>query len=102
MYIAMNRFRIRPERAAEFEDVWRNRDRHLKDVPGYVAFHMLRGPATGEQVLYASHTVWKSEADFVNWTKSEAFRQAHAGAGSTKEMLLGPPQLECFTAVVEG
>ena len=33
MYIAMNRFKIVIGKETQFEDIWRNRDSHLKNVP---------------------------------------------------------------------
>src|SRR5207249_1581949 len=60
MYIAMNNFRVRPERAADFENAWADRESYLADVPGFREFHLLRGPIDeGGQRLYASHTVWE-------------------------------------------
>ena len=38
MYIAMNRFKIVLGREIEFENIWRQRDTHLKDVPGFEKF----------------------------------------------------------------
>ena len=35
MYIAMNRFKIVPGKEDEFEKVWRERDTHLSEVPGF-------------------------------------------------------------------
>ncbi|MEO1678973.1 MAG: antibiotic biosynthesis monooxygenase [Pseudomonadota bacterium] len=99
MYLTMNRFRVKPDHADAFEAVWATRDSHLKSVPGFVAFHLLKGPERDGHVLYASHTTWESEAAFTDWTKSEAFRAAHAGAGSHKDMYDGPPELEIFSAV---
>ncbi|MEM9169769.1 MAG: antibiotic biosynthesis monooxygenase [Pseudomonadota bacterium] len=100
MYIAMNRFKIVPGNEAAFEEVWASRDSHLKDVPGFETFHLVRGPQTDDYTLYASHTVWASEDDFVAWTKSEAFRAAHASAGANKPLYLGHPEFEGFTAVL--
>ena len=37
MYIAMNRFKIVPGKENEFEKVWRERDTHLSEVPGFKA-----------------------------------------------------------------
>lgn len=99
-FIAMNRFRIAPGREAEFIEIWRQRDSHLAAVPGFVSFHLLQGPATAEYALFASHTVWASRAHFEDWTRSEAFRAAHAGAGQKRDLYLGPPQLELFDAVL--
>ena len=45
--------------------------------PGFVEFHLLKGPEREDHVLYASHTIWRSYADFEAWTRSEAFRAAH-------------------------
>ncbi len=99
MYIAMNRFRIAPGREQEFIDIWKNRDTFLDDVPGFRDFHLLQGPATDEYTLFASHSTWDSEQAFADWTRSEAFRKAHAGAGSSRDIYLGPPQFEGFDAV---
>jgi heme-degrading monooxygenase HmoA len=99
MFVAMNRFKIQPGREAEFEEVWRRRESRLEGVPGFVSFHLLRGPSGAEHTLFASHSVWRSRADFEAWTRSEAFRAAHRGAGEHRELYLGPPQLETFEAV---
>ena len=99
MFIAMNRFRVAPGAEAEFETMWTSRDSHLKSVPGFVEFHLLRGPAKEDHVLYASHTIWRSRADFEAWTRSEAFRMAHRGAGGTKPLYLGPPEFEGFEPI---
>jgi len=98
MFIAMNRFRVALGAENDFEQVWLNRDVHLRTVPGFDSFHLLRGPASEDHVLYASHTVWASKAAFEDWTRSDAFRDAHKGAGQTgtRSMYLGPPQFEGF------
>ena len=70
-------------------------------MPGFVVFHLLRGPEKDDHVLYASHSQWRSEEHFAAWTRSEAFRKAHAGAGTGKSLYLGHPELECFTALQE-
>lgn len=100
MYIAMNRFRIAPGKEQVFIDIWKNRDTHLKDVPGFKEFNLLQGATDEHATLFASHSLWESAEAFSNWTKSEAFRQAHANAGEVKDIYLGPPQLECFEVVV--
>ena len=78
-----------------------NRDSHLKAVPGFVSFHLMRGPDRDDHVLYASHTAWESEAAFQGWTKSEAFRTAHTHAGGSRDLYLEPPELEIFETVQE-
>ncbi len=96
MYIAMNRFRVLPGAEGDFETLWLSRDSQLKTVPGFVEFHLLRGPAKDDHVLYSSHTIWRDYASFERWTTSEAFRRAHAGTGSVKPMYLGHPEFEGF------
>lgn len=98
MFIAMNRFRVALGSETDFEQVWLNRDVHLRAVPGFENFHLLRGPEKEDHVLYASHTVWASKAAFEAWTQSDAFREAHRNAGQsgTRAMYLGPPQFEGF------
>ena len=54
LFIAMNRFRIRKGAEAEFEHFWAARDTHLREVPGFVAFRLLRGPEAADHRLYAS------------------------------------------------
>ena len=100
MFIAMNRFRIAPGKEEEFIAIWKQRDTFLQEVPGFKEFHLLQGATSDECTLFASHSVWESEAAFNDWTRSEAFRKAHANAGSSKGIYLGPPQLELFTAVI--
>lgn len=99
MYIAMNRFTVPNDNAADFESLWLGRDSHLKEMDGFVEFHMLKGPEADGLTLYASHTVWESEEAFMAWTRSDAFRQAHRNAGSTRKLHDGAPQFEGFTAI---
>ena len=100
MFIAMNRFKIVPGKEKEFEKVWRERDTHLNNVPGFEEFHLVKGNKTDEFSLYASHSLLKSQEDFLNWTKSEAFRLAHKNAGQHKDLYLGAPQFEGFEVVL--
>lgn len=99
MFIAMNRFRVRRGAEADFEAVWLNREVHLDQVDGFIEFHLARGPERDDHVLYASHTLWRSEDHFVAWTRSEAFRKAHQGAGGNKPLYLGHPEFEGFTVL---
>lgn len=104
MFIAMNRFKVTPGQEAEFERVWRERDSYLNTMPGFMEFHLLKGPAKEDHTLYSSHTAWRTKTDFENWTKSDAFRAAHARAGNqspSAPMYLGHPEFEGFESVLE-
>jgi heme-degrading monooxygenase HmoA len=99
MYIAMNRFTVTAQNAAEFEALWLGRDSYLKDAEAFVEFQMLKGPETDGVTLYASHTVWADEASFRGWTRSDAFRAAHANAGQTLKLHEGHPVFEGFSTI---
>ncbi|MEM7566342.1 MAG: antibiotic biosynthesis monooxygenase [Pseudomonadota bacterium] len=101
MYLVMNRFHVRPGAEAAFEEVWLTREVHLHTVPGFAGFQMLRGGKVEEggthaYTLYASHTAWENEAAFLGWTRSQAFRDAHRGAGKHGDLYVGGPKLETF------
>jgi heme-degrading monooxygenase HmoA len=102
MFIAMNRFRVAKGSEAAFEQVWMSRDSHLEKVPGFVAFHLLKGPEAEHHTLYASHTVWENRAVFEAWTKSEAFRAAHSRAGDDKPLYLDHPQVRGVRGAPDG
>ena len=59
MFIAMNRFQVKKGCEHDFEHVWLSRDTHLDAVPGFIEFHLLKGPEREGHVLYASRTVWR-------------------------------------------
>lgn len=99
MYLTMNRFRVKPDKEVVFEAIWKSRDSHLPEVPGFKSFHLMKGPRLEDHTVYISHTMWDSRAAFEDWTRSEAFRAAHKGAGAHGDIYLGPPQLEIFESV---
>ncbi len=99
MFIAMNRFRVRQGAEDAFAAVWQNRDSHLQDVPGFVEFRLLRGPAADDHTLFASHTIWASREAFQDWTRSQAFRDAHRNAGEHGDLYLEAPRFEGFEVV---
>lgn len=113
MYVAMNRFQVRPEAATAFEQMWLKRETRLPEVPGFLSFHMLRGPQREDHILFSSYTLWASRDAFEAWTKSPQFASAHkAAAGKTgsdqkseqQPMTIGPSQFEGFEVlqVIDG
>ncbi len=101
MYIAMNRFKIVLGKEKDFENVWKNRDTHLEGVKGFKNFNLIKGDTNTDKgySLYSSHSTWESKKDFINWTKSEAFRLAHKNAAQHRDLYLGPPDFEGFEVV---
>jgi heme-degrading monooxygenase HmoA len=96
MFIAMNRFRVAKGSEAAFEQVWLSRDSHLDKVPGFVEFHLPKGPEAEDHRHCVSHTVWESWVVFEASTKPKAFRAAHSRAGDNKPLYLDHPQFEGF------
>jgi heme-degrading monooxygenase HmoA len=102
MFIAMNRFQVKTGSEQAFEQIWASRESYLSELPGFVEFHLLKGPVAEDHTLYSSHTVWAAKADFENWTKSEQFRKAHARADNKSEgasLYLGHPKFEGFEVI---
>lgn len=96
MYIAMNRFRVAKGSEQDFETLWRDRDSHLADTPGFVDFAMLRGAEAADHTPYISQSRWADEDSFRGWMTSDSFRRAHKDVGGAKQMYLGPPVFEGF------
>ena len=99
MFIAMNRFAVKKGCEASFEAVWRDRQVHIDVEWGFIEFHLLRGPEREDHVLYSSHVLWQSKADFEAWTKSEAFQASHRNAAQGPSLTLGHPQFEGFEVI---
>jgi heme-degrading monooxygenase HmoA len=96
MFIAMNQFQVAPDRGAEFEDIWRTRESHLAGLPGFIQFALLRGDEAGD---YISHSTWASREAFLAWTRSEAFRSAHAG-GMPDGIVTAHPRARFYDSVL--
>ena len=96
----MNRFKILIGKEKKFEEVWKSRDTHLDNVVGFIEFHLVKGDKKDNYTLYSSHSTWISKEDFINWTKSEAFRLAHKNAGQHSDLYLGHPEFEGFEVVI--
>ena len=100
MYVAMNRFDINHGFEQGFEDLWKSRESRLNGVEGYQSFKLLRSEPGEETTLFASFTLWESEAYFRAWTESENFRSAHANTSAPKGTYAGHPNLELFTVAI--
>ncbi len=98
-FLAMNRFAVLRGHEADFERLWLGRQTNLPSQPGFVEFSLLKGAESEAGTLYASHTLWRSHADFLAWTKSEAFRASHAQAGATAALVEGRPNFEGFAVI---
>ena len=59
-----------------------------------------KGKSEETHTLYASHSTWNTRKDVENWTKSEAFRKAHKGAGEHSDTYLEHAEFEGFEVTV--
>jgi len=100
MFIAMNRFKIVKGRETDFVNIWISRQSRLNERPGFIVFHLLKGPERDNHTLYLSHAVWETKQHFVDWTHSEHFREAHKNAGQNRDLYLGGPEFEGFEVVL--
>lgn len=99
MYVAMNRFTVARDRAEAFERIWLDRETTLHELPGFLAFHLLRGEPAEDRLLYSSYTLWAHKADFEHWTRSPQFKTAHARAEQREPVSIGHPQFEGFDVI---
>ena len=53
----MNRFKVKLGEEKHFEDIWRNRDTHLNQVPGFKKFNLVKGEKTDRYLseMQATH-----------------------------------------------
>jgi heme-degrading monooxygenase HmoA len=100
MYLAMNHFHIAAGRGGEFEQLWRERETYLSEVPGFLQFHLVRGKADDDGTeRYASHSTWATHDAFLAWTHSDAFKKAHAQGRMPEGLLLGHPRFQGWETV---
>jgi len=106
MIVVTNRIPVAEGHQIDFEDRFRRRVHLVDRAPGFIRNEVHRPrpmkfshEAGGfvddpsEQGYYEVKTWWKSLDDFVAWTKSPAFAEAHANR-APKEMFAGPSKLE--------
>ena len=117
MIVVTNRIPVAPGWEEKFEDRFRARAHLVDQSPGFVRNEVHRprpmkldhasgtwAPDPETEGFYEVKTWWRSFEDFVGWTKSESFREAH-GSRPPKEMFRGPSQItvhEVFLSTAEG
>lgn len=106
MIVVTNRMSVAEGHEIDFEDRFKKRVHLVDKSPGFirnevhrprpVRFDRASGawlPNTDEQGCYEVKTWWRSMDDFVAWTKSPSFAEAHSNR-PPKEMFSGPAKLE--------
>ena len=106
MIVVTNRIPVAPGWEEKFEDRFKRRAHLVDQSPGFVRNEVHRprpmklDHATGQwsedkerEAYYEVKTWWRSFEDFVAWTKSPSFAEAHADR-PPKEMFSGRNVLE--------
>jgi heme-degrading monooxygenase HmoA len=106
MVVVTNRIPVAEGHEIDFEDRFKKRVHLVDQSPGFVRNEVHRPkplkfdhetgqwiPDTSAQGYYEVKTWWKSLDDFVAWTKSPAFSEAHKNR-APKEMFAGPSMIE--------
>lgn len=105
MIVVTNRMSVAEGHTIDFEDRFRNRVHLVDQSPGFIRNEVHRprpmrfdhesgqwldDPET--EGFYEVKTWWRSMEDFVAWTRSDFFREAHANR-APKEMFRGPAKI---------
>ncbi len=104
--IAMNRFRIAPGREEDFLEVWRNRDSHLDEVPGFKKlkklkkFKMLQGDKQDDHTVFISHSVWDREKSLPRLGPVRSLPQGPRQCQVTFRHLPWPTKFEGYEVVL--
>ena len=106
MYVVTNRIPVAEGHEADFEDRFKNRVHLVDQSPGFIRNEVHRPKpmkfdreagtwvaAPEKQGYYEIKTWWQTFDDFVAWTRSEAFREAHRNR-APKDMFAGDNVLE--------
>jgi heme-degrading monooxygenase HmoA len=111
MFVVTNRIPVAKGHEIDFEDRFKKRVHLVDRAPGFVRNEVHRpramkldhatgtwSEASEEQGYYEVKTWWRSFEDFVAWTESPAFAEAHKNR-APKEMFAGANVLEVHEIV---
>jgi heme oxygenase (mycobilin-producing) len=104
--VVTNRIPVSEGYEADFEDRFSKRVHLVDQAPGFIRNEVHRPkpmtmshetgrwtPNPDEQGYYEVKTWWRSFEDFVAWTRSDSFAEAHKNR-PPKDMFAGPNKLE--------
>ncbi|GKV57197.1 hypothetical protein NCCP2222_31440 [Sporosarcina sp. NCCP-2222] len=75
MYIVNSTFIVPEEKAEEVIGIYQNRSKLVDQTDGFLSFQLLQNQKrTGELVV---HMEWASRDQYLNWVRSEQFKQIH-------------------------
>lgn len=93
MIAVCNRILVHPDYHEKFEERFRERERFVDKMAGFVSFQILKPLTLGDP--YVVMTIWESLEYFEAWKQSDAFRAQHNQQRRLPDdALLAPPQIE--------
>lgn len=114
MIVVTNRIPVSAGHEADFEDRFRKRIHLVDQSPGFVRHEVHRPrpmkmdrasggwvPDLDAESFYEVKTWWRTFDDFVAWTRSESFREAHRDR-PPPEMFAGANVLEIHEVFIGG
>ena len=93
MFVATNKIQVQKGHGRELEDRF-NRRGGVEGQVGFLGFEMWRSEKDSDCEEYLIVTHWESKDAHHEWTRSEAFRQAHSGPRA--DFLLGPGEFNSY------
>jgi heme-degrading monooxygenase HmoA len=80
-FAVLNNIPVSDEGRPLFEYRFQNRTKLIDNEPGFVAIRVLRPISSDTYIIL---TLWKQEADFLNWKNSKAYDNAHKKRGTSE------------------
>ena len=92
MFVSTNRLRTERGRGWELEDRFRRSSRVAEAAEGFIRFEMWKAESGEDYDEYLVVTHWESREAHRQFTRSDAFKQAHSG-GVRADYIIGHPHL---------
>ena len=96
MFIATNRIKVKTGFGDTLEEMFKARGA-VQDHPGFISFELWKMHKTPDHEDFLVVTHWETEEHHHTWTRSDAFRSAHAGG--PPDFLLGPGEFHTYEVV---
>ncbi len=105
MIIVMTRLPVNPEFKEQFKERVKEKfgEKGLSDQKGFVKMNILEPksfPSMPENNTFIVETYWETMEDFVSYTQSQSFAEAHRDL-PPKEWFAGHPTVEVYEIIKE-
>ncbi|MET3683892.1 heme-degrading monooxygenase HmoA [Alkalibacillus flavidus] len=75
MYIVDSTVVVPEGKEDELISIYQNRSRKVDEQPGFIKFELLQNDKKPQELTV--HTIWETKQDYLNWARSEQFKQIH-------------------------